>query len=85
MDKNEKLYLAAKLAALEYLLSVLYAIHFRNSKDPVKASQDFEQRLIDTESAKPKYISIEENMLLTEHLSRFAQYVTAELLHEQEK
>ena len=85
MDNDEKLYLAAKLAALEYLLSVLYAIHFRNSKDPVKASQDFEQKLIDTESTKPEYISIDENMLLTEHLSQFAQHVTAELLKDQEK
>ena len=85
MDNDERLYLAAKLAALEYLLSVLYSIHFRNSEDPVKASQDFEQRLIDTEFTKPEYISIEENMLLTEHLSQFAQHVTAKLLHDQEK
>ena len=84
MDYNERLNLAIKLANLEFLLTMLYVLHFRGQKDPVRASQDFEQQIIESEPTEFE-VSLEATMLSTEHLSQFVQHVTAKLLKDQEK
>ena len=84
MDNDEKLHLATQLGTLTFLLETLYVLHFRSHRDPVRASQDFEQKIIESEPTEYA-ISPEATMLYTELLSQFAERVTARLLQYQEK